>query len=83
MRMFHLLLAITALPVFLSEIYGEGEILTIGTIQNSGGYCTVSNVRDYPGAWRPPGMSDPLGELIRETAVEACSLYTQPMEGGS
>ncbi len=36
-----------------------------------------------PGAWRPSGMSEPLGELIRETAVEACSLYTQPMEGGS
>ncbi len=34
-----------------------------------------------PGAWRPPGISDPLGELIRETAVEACSLYRQPMEG--
>ncbi len=48
--MFHLLLAVTALPVFLSEISGEGEIMTIGTIQNSGGYFTVSNVRDYPGA---------------------------------
>ncbi len=33
-----------------------------------------------PGAWRPSGMSEPLGELIRETATIACSLYTQPME---
>ncbi len=48
--MFHLLLAIIALPVFLTEVSGEGEILTIGTIQNSKGYFTVSNVRDYPGA---------------------------------
>lgn len=48
--MFHLLLAVTALPVFLSEISRAGEIFTIGTIQNSNGYFTVSNVRHYPGA---------------------------------
>lgn len=35
-----------------------------------------------PGAWRPQGISEPLGELIRETAVTACSLYAQPMEAG-
>ncbi len=44
------LLAIFALPVFLSEVSGEGEIRTIGTIQNSNGYFTVSNIRDFPGA---------------------------------
>lgn len=33
-----------------------------------------------PGAWVSQGLSPAVGEVIRETAVEACSLYTQPME---
>ena len=33
-----------------------------------------------PDTWAPPGLSSIFGEAVRNTAVEACSLYTQPME---
>ena len=48
--MLPLLHVLIALPVFVSELPGEGEIRTVGTIQSSNGYFTVSNIRDFPGA---------------------------------
>lgn len=33
--------------------------------------------------WVPPGITAEEGQLLRLTAVEACSLYTQPMETAS
>ena len=32
------------------------------------------------GIWNPPEVPAPVGEILRETAVAACSLFQQPME---